>query len=287
MKTSRLEDRAARSSAAPLLGVALGLALLGGAGCAHHQPPHYGFRPTEMVSTQEGGFPASRYVVTPQAPRGEVYVTSFGTREVDEGAGSQLIHARMAVANQSGDGDWMIDPAQQLLVVPGGASQAPSFMEVDGRAGTTTAVPRGQKRVFDLYYRMPGVRDARDVAGFELRWQVATGQEVYAQQTPFVRQPYDDHLYGRRSHVAVGIGPPWWGYWYGPPWGYWGYYGWPYHYGYGPYAGFGVYGRSYYGGPRYYGGGPRYGGGSIGGGGMRVAPSVRGAPALRGRPGGR
>jgi hypothetical protein len=260
-------------------------ALLGAAGCATTQ--QYGYRPTEMVASSEGGFPSSRYVITPQAPRGEVYLTSFGTRDIDAGEGrrDQLVHVRMAVANQSGEQSWFVDPTQQFLVGGGMGTQRPAFMEVDGRQSTTVSVDRGQRRVFDLYYRMPPGADAANLPAFDMQWQVNTGAQLYAQRTPFVREPLHEHRY----NTYVAVGPPWWAYWYGSPWGYWAYGGWPY-YGYGPYARFGVgyhYGRGYYGG--HYGG-PRYGG-SVGrgggfhggfrgggGGGFRSAPAVRGRP---------
>src|SRR5688500_13302001 len=87
-------------------------------GCATQK---YGFRPAGNVTTAEAGYPASHYQVPPGSPRGEVYVTSFGTREVDAGGGNraQLIHVRMAVANHNADTDWTIDPGKQLLMPPG------------------------------------------------------------------------------------------------------------------------------------------------------------------------
>jgi hypothetical protein len=252
-------------------------------GCATQK---YGFRPVGPVATVEAGFPASHYAIPPESPRGEVFVTSFGTREIDAGGGarSQLIHVRLAVANQQGETSWTVDPTQQLLVTPSGPPQRPDFLEIDGRSAGPTNVDRGQKRVFDLYYRLPsGVRDASALAGFELQWQVNAGAKVVAERTAFMREPYRDYDESSRTRVAVGVGVgvPWWAYGYGPAWWGWGY---PY---YGPYVGLGFgwgYGyrpyRNYYGGPRYGGGG--YGGGYRGGGYGRGA--VR-APVVRGRPG--
>lgn len=246
---------------------------LTGVGCATTQ--QYGFRPTEMVASQEGGYPASKYAVPADAPRGEVYVTSFGTREIDAGSDrSHLVHVRMAVANQSSDAVWSVDPAQQQLVAPGGGAQPPSFMEIDGRRGNEVTIAKGQRRVFDFYYPLPGgARDASNVAGFEFNWQVVTdGGRLYAQRTPFAREAYRDYWADGRTNAYVGVhmGPPWWAYWYGPPWGYYSWYGgWPY---YGPYVGFGYYHRPYWRGG-YYGGG-YYGGGYYGGG-SRAAPPMR------------
>ena len=261
-----------------------GLLLLCGisVGCATER---YGFRPAATVTTTEAGFPASRYPVPPDAPRGEVYLTSFGTREVETGgdARAQLIHVRLAVANQEGDAAWSVDPGQQLLVTPGVAPQKPDFMEIDGRHDGNPTVGRGQRKVIDLYYRMPGgARDADRLPTFDLQWQINAGGKLVAERTPFVREAYRDYGESNRRSVAVGVVAPWWAYGYGP-WGWGGWYGpWGYPY-YGPYVGVGLgFGyRGYYGGPRYGGGyrGGGYGGGGYGGGGRgRVGGVVRGHP---------
>ena len=260
-------------------GVLLALTSVLAFGCATQK---YGYRPTSPTTTNESGFPASRYVIPPQQPLGEVYVTSFGTREMEQGedARAQLLHVRLAVSNQASDSAWTIDPGQQTIVVAGGAAQRPDFMEVDGRANGETHVRRTERRVFDFFYRMPGGgNDARAVPSFDFQWNVDTGGgQVFAERTSFSREPYRDYGSANRQYIAVGVAP-WWGWGYGLGW-----YGWPYYYGYGPYAGFGFgyrygYHGGYYG-PRYggYGGGygPRFGGGH--GGGRIGAPSVRGRP---------
>jgi hypothetical protein len=240
----------------------------------------YGFRPTAMSASAEGGYPASHYVVPPEAPRGEAYVTSFGTREVGAGgdAHAQLIHVRLAVSNQSDAAEWTVDPGQLLLIAARQAPQRPDFMEIDGRQNGNTEIARGQRRMFDIYYRMPGgAPDARGLPSFDFQWQINLGGKVVAERTTFAREPYRDYEEAGREYVAVGAVAPWWWGWYGPPW--WGVYDWPYgRYGYGPYGygprvgigvGVGVGGGGGYG-PRYR----PYGGG--GGGRGRVAPPVRG-----------
>lgn len=258
-------------------------------GCASQK---YGFRPTSNATTVEAGYPAAHYPVPPGSPRGEVYVTSFGTREVDAGGGAraQLIHIRMAVADNNADTDWVVDPAQQLLAPPGGTAQPPDFMEIDGKHDVNTTVTRGQRRVFDLYYRMPGgAADARNLPGFELQWQLSGGGQVFTERTAFTRDRFRDYEEGQSTRVAV-VASPWWAYGYGPGWwggfgfGYAGPWGYPYYgYGYGPFVGVGVGFGGYRGGYHSYygGGGPRYGGGgfSRGGGG---GGSIRG-PVSRGR----
>jgi len=240
---------------------------LAAAGCGTQR---YGFRPAAMSASSEQGFPASHYVVPPQAPQGEAFVTSFGTREIEQGGGgAQLIHVRLAVANDSSVVPWSVDPAQLTLVAGNRAPQRPDFMEIDGRQNGSTEIPRGERRVLDLYYRMPGgAPDARAVPSFDLAWQVNLGNKVFSEHTPFVREPYQEYEAENQRYVAVGVVPPWWVGWYGPP--FWGPYGpwaygyWPYYYG--PRVGVGV--RGYY--------GPHYHGGGFGGGRGRIAPTIRG-----------
>jgi hypothetical protein len=264
------------------------LFLMTGLGCATQK---YGFRPAGDVMTAEAGYPASHYAVPPASPHGEVFVTSFGTREIDVGGGqhAQLIHVRLAVADHDGATAWTVDPGKQLLVAPGGSPQRPDFMEVDGRRDTDTRVARGRRKVFDLYYRMPGgARDASHVGGFELQWQLdGVGGQTFVERTSFAREPYRHGNEAPATEIAVGVAPPWWAYGYGPGWwggfgvGTYGPWGYPY-YGYGPYVGIGIgYGYGYYGYGHYGYGGyhPVHGGGygyGHGGG------AVRG-PVMRGR----
>ncbi|HEY4186594.1 MAG TPA: hypothetical protein VGP07_16070 [Polyangia bacterium] len=251
--------------------VGAGIPLLA-AGCGTQR---YGFRPATIASSSELGFPASHYVVPPEAPKGEAFVTSFGTREIEQGAGgAQLIHVRLAVANQASDKPWSIDPGKLLLNTGKGAPQRPDFMEIDGRQNGSTEIARGERKVLDLYFRMPGgAPDARAVPSFDLAWQVDIGDRVFTEHTPFMREPYQDYENASQSAVAVGVAPPWWIGWYGPP--YWGPYGpwaygyWPY-YGYGPRVGVGIGVRGYYG-AGYHGSA-----GGFGGGHSRVGPTMRG-----------
>src|SRR3569623_3059457 len=126
---------------------------LAAAGCGTQR---YGFRPT-AVSSSDQGFPASHYVLSPEAPHGEAFVTSFGTREGEQGAGgAQLIHVRLAVAIDSSPVPWSIDPAQLTLVAGNRAPQRPDFMEIAGRNNDSTKIPRGERRVHAHNYQKPG-----------------------------------------------------------------------------------------------------------------------------------
>jgi len=266
----------------PLLAV-LAAAGLGAAGCA---TTRYGYRPTAVNASNEAGFPASRYGIPAQAPQGEAFVTSFGTRELDEQGrgGTQLVHVRLAVANQESATPWSVDPATLLLrpaSSAGGtasAGQRPDYMEIDGRQNGGTDIARGQRRVFDLYYRMPaGPAASSTPPAFDFAWEVNLGPTIFAEHTPFTREPYEEYERQSERYVAVGVAPPWWWGWYGPLW--WGpYWGGPYYgFGYRPYIGVGYGHRGYWGAPRGgYPAGPHPGhmGRPMGGG--RVGPTIRG-----------
>src|SRR5438270_10913391 len=94
------------------LALAFGIGLLA-SGCAHE----YAYLPVDAAG---GGGPAARYPVPPEAPRGEVYVTSFGFMEMDvaDGRSAEMMHARLVAVN-NGPIPWTVDGrAQQLVVAP-------------------------------------------------------------------------------------------------------------------------------------------------------------------------
>src|SRR3954465_7814323 len=95
---------------APVL--ALGIGLLG-TGCAHE----YAYMPVDAAA---GGGPAARYPVPPEAPRGEVYVTSFGFMQMDVPAGHSpaMMHARLVAVNNSPIPGTVDGRAQRLVVGP-------------------------------------------------------------------------------------------------------------------------------------------------------------------------
>src|SRR5947207_1680933 len=87
--------------------------LAAGSGCAHELT----YLPVGPGAT---GGPAARYPIPPQAPQGEVYVTSFGLTDLDVEAGrpATMVHARLAVSNGSAV-PWAVDGRQQMLNAPG------------------------------------------------------------------------------------------------------------------------------------------------------------------------
>ena len=200
---------------APALALGIGLAAIG---CAHE----YAYLP---VGPAGAGNPAARYPVPPEAPRGEVYVTSFGFTQMDvaEGRSADMMHARLVAVNNSPT-MWTVDGrAQQLLVAPAQSPLTPAYINTDAGLGPVYAVPPGQHRVLDLYYAVPAPLDQpQQLGAFELDWRVDVAGSPVAERTPFQRfegsaggyDPYPDYVY-----VGLGWGPGWW---YGPsfPYGY-------------------------------------------------------------------
>ena len=87
---------------------------VGAVGCAHE----YAYRPAVPGA---GNDAAVRYPIPPEAPHGDVYVTSFGFTQMDvaQGQTADMIHARLVAVNNGGD-VWTVDGrAQQLELSPG------------------------------------------------------------------------------------------------------------------------------------------------------------------------
>jgi hypothetical protein len=190
----------------------LALALALGSGCAHELV----YRPAVLGAT---GGPAVRYPVPPEAPRGDVYVTSFGFSDLEVGPGGQhasLLHARLAVTN-GGPGPWALDGRQQEVLVAGQPPLVPAFINSDAGVGPLYPIPPGQTRVLDLFYFVPPPLDRIDaLPSFALAWRVLAGIEPVAQRTPFQRVIEDQGAYGSYPpYVGVGLGVGV-GWWYGP-----------------------------------------------------------------------
>jgi len=186
--------------------VCAGLVALG-SGCAHQ----YGY-----VAVGPGGEGAAATIpVPPAAPQGEVYVTSFGFTDFDNGQGGtqRLLHARLAVSNGSAT-SWELDERQQFLAAPGLAPQAPSFLNTNAGTGPVYPIAPGAASVFDLYFALPpALERPESLAGFALDWSVNAGGQVVAQQTSFERYdgpPPSYAAYPPYVVVGLGFGVGWW-----------------------------------------------------------------------------
>ena len=208
LSTGRVYDCLERMSRLALA-LALGSGLLA-TGCAHE----YAYLPVDAAG---GGGPAARYPVPPEAPRGEVYVTSFGFMQMDvaEGQSAEMMHARLVAVNNSPI-PWTVDGrAQQLVVGPAQPPLTPAYinMNTDAGVGPVYAVRPGQHEVFDLYYAVPApLNQPQQLGGFALDWRVDVAGRAVAARTPFQRfegspggyDPYPDYVY-RRARVGTGV----------------------------------------------------------------------------------
>ncbi len=183
--------------------------LLAAGGCAHQ----YTYWPTAAAA---GSGPAARYPIPPEAPHGEVYVTSFGytDMEVDDGRSAQLVHARLVTVN-NGPEEWTLDGReQQLLIAQGQPPLRPAFANTDAGAGPIYTVPPAGRRTFDFYYQVPPpLDDPRYVGWFELEWYVTAGAQLIAQRTAFERFEERPAAYGAYPDyvfIGLGWGPLWW-----------------------------------------------------------------------------
>jgi hypothetical protein len=181
------------------------------AGCAHQ----FTYVP---VGPGTAGGAAAQVPIPPEAPQGEVYVTSFGFTDLDVGPNQpgRMLHARLAVSNGSAI-PWAVDGRQQMLVAAGQPAQPPAFLNTDAGEGPVYQVSPGRANVFDLYYAMPAPLDQPGYLGaFALDWNVDVGGRVIAQQTEFQRFDGPAPSYAAYPpYVVIGLGFGV-GWWYGP-----------------------------------------------------------------------
>jgi hypothetical protein len=216
--------------------------------------------PTEQVAAEVQGAPASRYVVPPEAPRGDVTVSTHGLATLEPQGGGErrkMFHVGLVLSNDADAAPWKFDGREQKLFV-GAAQLTPALVSAGqggGVAGPVVTVPPGQKRVVDLYFAPPAGYDEKAYGGFDALWTVETAQRRVTERTPFERRQGDPgSSYFGRSTVAVGFGPVWWydplyaPFYAFPPVVYYGY-GYPYGHGYRGYHGY-PYNSGYYSGGR-------------------------------------
>jgi len=190
------------------------LALAGGAVLLAACTPTYVYIPTEMVNASTEGVPTARYPVPPEAPHGDVYVTSFGIVDVDVAPGTKapLLHVRLAVSNNGGAEPWQVDARQQVVDLGPEGRSRPAYVNTDIQGSPLISVPPGTKRVIDFFYALPaGMQGASSVPHFDVLWRVDIPGRPVVQRTPFDRleveyaEPYPAYV-----GVGLGWGPFWW-----------------------------------------------------------------------------
>jgi hypothetical protein len=251
-----------------IFGAALAALVLGG--CAENR---YIYQPAQQATATVGNLPAARYGVPAERPTGEVLIASSGLTSLPEAdARTPALFVRMIITNNSDDTPWTLDTQQQLAIV-GGEKLSPAYVNAYQYTKPAVEIPRGEKRLLDLYYRLPGKVDADNpTPQFDFAWNVQTGSRLIAERTSFDRLTVEPVYAGGYYYP--------YGYYYGPGWGPYGWYDpfWrPYPYFYG---GVHIVGRYGYGGYGYgYRGGYGYGAGYRGG--VGRGPYIRATPHRR------
>jgi hypothetical protein len=141
-----------------------------------------------------------------EVSQGKIEVTSFGISElVPEGT---ALHVRLTVTNDGDATPWTVTTADQVLEL-GSVRNRPVLVKTDVETIPVLAVAQHEHRVIDLYYHLPAsVREEKDLATFDLVWQVATPGRLVSARTHFQRveeeptQPY--------SHVTFRSSVPYW-----------------------------------------------------------------------------
>lgn len=223
--------------------------LLGG--CAEGR---YIYRPAQQATATVGNLPAARYAIPSERPSGEVLIASSGLSTLPESDGrAPALFVRMIVTNNSDETAWTLDTRQQFAII-GGQKQSPAFVNTAKPSESVLQIARGEKRLVDLYYRLPPKVEGDDqIPQFDFAWNVQTSTRAVADRTSFDRMSVEPAYDGYYAYHP-GWGPYWW---HDPYWGpYPYYYGGVYlgvgHYGYRGYRGYGGYGGHFGGGRHGY-----------------------------------
>jgi hypothetical protein len=181
------------------------------AGCAEH---NFVYTP-ETANAVSHGMPASRTAIPQEMPQGAVEVTSQGIGQLRQGDGQlAVLHVRMIVTNDGDATPWLVDTRQQAIDIAGEGRATPIYANADVQTLPQLQVARGERRVIDLYYPLPGsVTSAARLPHFDVLWQVTTGARVVASRTAFDRvrtQQPDDYAYETGWPLWAGYGPYWW-----------------------------------------------------------------------------
>jgi hypothetical protein len=219
-----------------LLAIAVAAFFIGG--CAEGV---YVYRPAQQATARVGQLPAARYAIPSEKPTGEVLVASSGLVELPNAeTRTPALFVRLIVTNNTDDAPFSVDTREQFAFV-GGQKQSPAVANTYGQSQPVFEIPRGEKRVIDLFYRLPPkVEGDEQLPQFEVAWNVQTATRTVGERTSFDRISVEPVYYSGYPHYyRYGWGP----YWYDPFWYGYPYYGGvyigvrPWHYGYGGYYG--------------------------------------------------
>lgn len=161
---------------------------------------------------------AAEYPLPPNAPRGDLWISSYGITDVTPQGGSsqtlRALHLRVVIADNAAS-PWTFDTRDQRVDLRGRGPVAPAFASTNAGASppVITIEPNGE-RVVDLFFLLPpDLQHAEQIPEFDALWRVNTDAGVVAERTPFERlsvEPdegyYDEWDYGPDYYWA---GPYW------------------------------------------------------------------------------
>jgi len=178
--------------------------------------PDYVYRP-QTANAVASGVPVARNPVPPERPQGSVETASFGVTLLQQGdVALPALHIRMTVSNDGDSTPWQVDTRRQTIDIAGQGRATPLFANADAKSMPILLIPRGQKRVIDLYFPLPGtVKDASGLPKFDLLWHVETPERLVSSRTSFERmelEPVDMYAgyWGMGWPSWSGYGPFWW-----------------------------------------------------------------------------
>src|SRR3954469_17082822 len=150
----------------PWIGILIAAAVVLG-GCAAEG--RYIYRPEQQATATVNRLPAARYSIPPERPAGEVLLASSGITQLpNSDARTPALFVRIIVTNNSDETPWTLDTRQQFAWL-GGEWQTPADVNAYGQSSPNLQVARGEKRLVDLYYRLPPKAESDEqVPRFEL-----------------------------------------------------------------------------------------------------------------------
>jgi hypothetical protein len=186
------------------------------AGCA--ATPAYLYAP-EGATLWGDGRPIAVSPIPPEAPRGDVQLSSFGITELTpDGVNPvEALHVRMLVTNNGDDPPWTIDTGEVVLDLAGAGRSRAIFVNTDVVTLPVVSIARGERKTLDFYFPVPAdVSDERALPAFDVLWQVITSVRPFASRTTFrAIERFDEQRTSMQVVLVSGWGPFWW---FNPVW---------------------------------------------------------------------
>jgi hypothetical protein len=145
--------------------------------------------------------------ISRELPAGQVDVASFGLVELtpDDTPAMSTLHVRLVIANEWDRVPWAFDARTATLDL-GTWHERATFANSDRATLPIVILDRGETALVDLYFALPAT--PMDLTQFGVSWQLATGQGMRIERTPFAV----DDTRGSRGEVThrAGWGRQWW-----------------------------------------------------------------------------